>query len=108
MIRELAPGDEDQLEEFLTHHSETSMFLRSNLKKSGLKYQDHPYHGSYFASFTADNHINGVLAHFWNGNLMMQVETTDILKGLLKTLQSFSNLVLFVGLLGLILKQSGF
>lgn len=82
-IRALKKGDEALLEQFLKQHAETSMFLRSNLQHSGLGYQDSPYHGDYVASFNSHNQINGVIAHFWNGNIMMQTEDDFILDALL-------------------------
>jgi ribosomal protein S18 acetylase RimI-like enzyme len=70
-IRLLSPGDETALEGFLAHHPDSSMFLRSNLRRSGLTERDAPYHGTYIAAFEADA-IVGAVAHFWNGMLVVQ------------------------------------
>ncbi len=85
LIRRLQLGDEVALEQFLSLYPDTSMFLRSNLRASGLEYRDECYHGDYFASFRSEpskDTINGVLAHYWNGNVMMQAEDFDSLKQL--------------------------
>lgn len=71
-LRKLENGDEPLLELFLAEHAETSMFLRSNLRASGLAYRDRAYHGEYFASLRPDGAIEAVLAHYWNGNILMQ------------------------------------
>jgi len=81
-IRKLKLDDKTALEIFLKKHADTSMFLRSNLRHSGIGYQDKPFHGDYFASFDHSGHINGVLAHYWNGNIMMQSPDLDILTSL--------------------------
>jgi RimJ/RimL family protein N-acetyltransferase len=81
-IRRLKNGDESLVEAFLASHPETSMFLRSNLRVAGLAEEDAPYHGTYLASFTADGHINGVLARYWNKNIMMQAPDQDVLRSL--------------------------
>jgi uncharacterized protein len=70
-IRRLSPGDETALEAFLAHHPDSSMFLRSNLRRSGLSERDAAYHGTYFAAFAADAMV-GAVAHFWNGMLVVQ------------------------------------
>lgn len=71
------------INDYLDNHVETCMFIRSNLYHSGLGYQNTPYHGEYWASFDDANNINGVLVHYWNGNLMMQVENHGILESLI-------------------------
>jgi predicted GNAT family acetyltransferase len=83
-IRQLVPGDEDLLELFLSSHAETSMFLRSNLRVSGLLFEEKAYHGDYFGSFNAAGEIDGVIAHYWNGNVMVQAPTDSILSDLVE------------------------
>ncbi|MGI9408284.1 MAG: GNAT family N-acetyltransferase, partial [Hyphomicrobiaceae bacterium] len=83
-IRKLQPGDEDALENFLAGHPESSMFLRSNLRNSGLDYADAPYHGDYWSVFAVDDVIQGVLAHYWNGNIMIQAPDPAELDGLIQ------------------------
>lgn len=47
------------------------MFLLSNLAVSGIVEGDQPFQGSYVGDFDGE-HIVGVAAHYWNGNLMPQ------------------------------------
>ena len=70
-IRQLEPGDKALLEAFLLPRLETSMFLISNMRESGLKYDGKRYTGDYVAAFE-DDHIVAVMAHFWNGNVITQ------------------------------------
>lgn len=86
-IRKLQKGDEILLEKFLSNYAETSMFLRSNLRRSGLEYKDESFHGEYFGSFTKTGEINGVIAHYWNGNIMTQAIDENVLKQLIATFQ---------------------
>mgnify|MGYP000977021387 CR=1 FL=1 len=71
MIRQLVPGDEDTLEDFLLPRLETSMFLISNMRESGLEYTGERYTGDYVAAFEGDE-IVAVMAHFWNGIVITQ------------------------------------
>jgi uncharacterized protein len=68
----LAPGDEARLEAFLAGLAETSMFLRSNLRRAGLTFGGAPYEATYVASVDPAGRIDGVVAHAWNGNLLLQ------------------------------------
>lgn len=70
-IRQLVPGDEDTLEDFLLPRLETSMFLISNMRESGLEYNGERYTGDYVAAFEDDD-IVAVMAHFWNGIVITQ------------------------------------
>src|SRR5258708_5096452 len=70
-IRQLAAGDEATLEVFLRRHPASSMFLRSNLRRVGLVDEGQPYQASYMAAF-AGPAIIGVMAHCWNGMLLVQ------------------------------------
>lgn len=73
----------DELSSYLNHYQETTMFIRNNLYHSGITYQDAPFHGEYYGSFE-NNKINGVLAHYWNGNVMMQSENFSALSALVE------------------------
>lgn len=73
----------DELSSYLNHYQETTMFIRNNLYHSGITYQDAPFHGEYYGSFE-NNKINGVLAHYWNGNVMMQSENFSVLSALVE------------------------
>lgn len=70
-IRILEPGDEALVEEFLGVQIESSMFLLGNMRSSGLTDSGQPYEGTYAAKFDGEA-IVGVVAHFWNGNLIFQ------------------------------------
>lgn len=86
-IRQLRAGDEANLEIFLKSHMDESMFLRSNLYHSGLSYHDKPFHGEYFASFDDTKKITGVLAHYWNGNIIVQCPDFNVLRALVDIFQ---------------------
>jgi len=73
-IRILQPGDEATLEAFLLPRIESSMFLISNMRSSGLVDRGQPYEGTYAAAFEGGN-IVAVVAHYWNGNLVLQAPT---------------------------------
>lgn len=82
-IRQLIPGDQSKLEHFLRDYVETSMFIMSNVRASGLLYRDQHFHGDYYGFFNDDNNIQGVLVHYWNGNIMMQAKSVSILDRLI-------------------------
>jgi predicted GNAT family acetyltransferase len=71
MIRQLHPGDEAVLEAFLLPRLETSMFLISNMRESGLDYDGERFTGDYVAAFE-DGRMTAVMAHFWNGIVITQ------------------------------------
>ena len=71
MIRILKPGDEAALEAFLLPRVETSMFLIGNMRMAGLANRRAAYTGAYAAAFE-EEHIVGVVAHYWNDNLVLQ------------------------------------
>ena len=70
-IRILESGDESALETFLLPHAELSMFLIGNMRTSGLVDNGQAYTGTYAAAFEAER-IIGVVAHYWNQNLIFQ------------------------------------
>jgi RimJ/RimL family protein N-acetyltransferase len=70
-IRRLSPGDETALDAFLARHPDSSMHLRSNLRRVGLIDGTAPYQGAYVAAFDG-RAILGVVAHFWNGMIVVQ------------------------------------
>lgn len=84
-FEKLQAGQEVALETFLKSHAYTSMFLRGNLATSGLAGGDGPCHGDYLAALTSSNEIVGVLAHYWNDNIMMQCPELDVLDKLVET-----------------------
>lgn len=70
-LRVLVPGEEEVLEAFLRPRTETSMFLRGNLRAAGLGDAGEPLQGTYVAAFSGDS-ITAVAAHYWNGMLILQ------------------------------------
>ena len=70
-IRILNSGDEGALEDFLRPHIDSSLFLISNLRRAGLVDRGEPFEGTYFAA-EVDGRIAGVVAQFWQGNLVLQ------------------------------------
>ena len=70
-IRVLQPGDEAALEAFLLPRIETSMFLLGNMRAVGLVDGGGFLEGSYVAANDGDK-IVGVVAHYWNDNLIVQ------------------------------------
>lgn len=71
LMRMLKPGDEATLEAFLRPRLESSMFLLGNLREAGIVDGQERYQGLYVANFDRDQ-ICGVVAHYWNGNLLPQ------------------------------------
>lgn len=71
IIRILQPGDEKVLETFLLSCVESSMFLLGNMRASGLIHNGQAYSGTYAAAFE-DEQVTGVVAHYWNQNLVFQ------------------------------------
>jgi RimJ/RimL family protein N-acetyltransferase len=70
-IRVLQPGDEAALEAFLRPIVESSMFLLGNMRTAGLIDDGRRYAGTYVAALHG-REIVGVVAHYWNGNLVLQ------------------------------------
>ena len=69
--RPIEPFDWAQLDSFLLQHRDTSLFLRSNLRRSGLQFQPKSFHAHYVGAFDGIELI-GVAAHCWNGMLLVQ------------------------------------
>ena len=70
-IRVLQPGDAVALEAFLLPRIETSMFLLGNMRAVGLADGDEFMQGCYVAAWDGGE-IVGVVAHYWNNNLIVQ------------------------------------
>lgn len=70
-LRVLGPGDEAALRAFLAPHADSSLFLIANLAQAGIVDRDVPYAGAYAGRFE-DGALTGVVAHYWNGNLIFQ------------------------------------
>ena len=70
-VRVLRSGDEAALEAFLLPRIETSMFLLGNMRAAGLEDGGEHLQGTYVAAFDGER-IVGVVAHYWNDNLILQ------------------------------------
>lgn len=82
-VRALVTGDLDAMNRFLAGHVESSMFLLGNARAEGLAYSGRPRSAEYWGAFAADGALRGVLAHCWNGNLLLQAPDSEALAGLL-------------------------
>src|SRR5688572_27477956 len=71
IVRILDATDEFLFDAFLTKHSDSSMFLRANARRVGLVYRAEPYHATYVGAFR-ERTLAGVLAHCWNGMVLVQ------------------------------------
>lgn len=70
-IRLLLTGDEPAVEAFLRPHLASSLFLLGNMRLVGLVDNGDRYQGTYVAAFE-DGRIAGIVAHYWNGNIILQ------------------------------------
>lgn len=70
-IRLLGAGDEALLETFLSRHADSSMFLRSNLRRGGIAYAGRTFQANYLGALDGDALV-GVIAHHWNGVVIVQ------------------------------------
>jgi predicted GNAT family acetyltransferase len=85
-VRQLVPGDEAALEAFLEPRLAFSMLLLGNLRRSGLENASLPFHGLYVAALE-NGEITAVVAHYWNGNLVLQAprHTAELVQAALHT-----------------------
>jgi RimJ/RimL family protein N-acetyltransferase len=68
----LEPGQEPPLERFLAARPDTTMFLRSNLRASGLaRDAGRPFEGTYAAAWDGGE-IVAACAVYWNGKLLVE------------------------------------
>ena len=74
MLRLLTPADQPALESFLSEYPAATMFLRSNLRASGVGEGDGPFHGIYAARFDGE-HITDVAAQFWTDKIILFAPT---------------------------------
>lgn len=66
-----------KIDAFLAKHADSSMFLRSNLARSGLVNGDQPFQGAYAVARNGNGEIRGVAAQYWSGLVVLQVPTDD-------------------------------
>lgn len=72
MLERVRPGQEPELQAFLTEHAVTSMFLRGNLERFGLTPSDHP-HSTTFYAWRPAGAIEAAFGCTNDGYLMCQV-----------------------------------
>lgn len=82
-IRLLKNQDTQVLEEYLAPHKAECMFIYSNLKATGIEYGGSDFEGEYFGYFDINDRLQGVIVHYWNGNVMMHSEDHDVLEKLI-------------------------
>ncbi|MSP49412.1 MAG: GNAT family N-acetyltransferase [Alphaproteobacteria bacterium] len=70
-VRQLVPGDDLMISDFLEERADSSMFLRANLRRSGLIDSGTPYGGTYVGAM-AGSRVEAVAALYWNGFLSIQ------------------------------------
>lgn len=69
--RLLGTEDVTLLEDFLREHRDSSMFLRSNLRRAGIEDHGQRFQATYAGAFRSGKLV-GVAAHGWNGLLLLQ------------------------------------
>ncbi|SOB93127.1 GNAT family N-acetyltransferase [Thalassospira xiamenensis] len=82
--RKLQDGDLHALDAFLATHAETSMVLRSNLRKIGMNRRHHPLSGCYYGEVSADGAVTAVLTIFGNGKVFVQTGGKPVPRGLIE------------------------
>jgi len=86
-FRPIEAFDATELDAFLREHRDTSIFIRSNVFRSGLQFQPKPFHAHYVGAFQGAK-LLGVAAHCWNG--MLLVEAADHTGELAKACVAYS------------------
>ncbi|WP_010298036.1 GNAT family N-acetyltransferase [Candidatus Odyssella thessalonicensis] len=78
-IKKLKQSHFDEMDTFLAVYNDTSMFLRSNVRKGGFTLkQGQAYSADYYGYFE-EGILQGVVALCWNGSLLCQVADPNIL-----------------------------
>ncbi len=62
----------------------------SNLERAGIEDHNQRFQGLWFGAFDAHDNLEGVAAHFWNNNILMQCPDPHILIPLLDALRAAS------------------
>ncbi|MEM7582063.1 MAG: GNAT family N-acetyltransferase [Acidobacteriota bacterium] len=70
-IEILRDGNQERLEDFVRPHIDSSLFLLNNSRRVGLIDSGQLFEGTYYAA-VADDRIVGVIAQYWQGNLVLQ------------------------------------
>jgi ribosomal protein S18 acetylase RimI-like enzyme len=72
-----SPAQQGAIEAFLMPRMTSSSILLSNMRSVGLVFEGKRYQGDY-ALALEDGEVAGVIAHYWNGMLMLQAPTWHI------------------------------
>lgn len=78
-VRKLGNQDHATLKKFLEPFQGKALFLLNNMSVAGLDYTGQTYGGEYWACFNSSGKITSVLAHYWNGNIIVQSDHIDSL-----------------------------
>ncbi len=70
-LRVLEPGDEALADAFLARFADSSLTLRSNIRRAGLVNHGAPFQGTYAAALE-DGEITALAGHEWNGRILLQ------------------------------------
>jgi uncharacterized protein len=70
-VRLLSIADLAKVEAFLALHADSSMFLRANVRRAGLEYEDRQFQATYVGAFR-DGALVAMAAHCWNGIILLQ------------------------------------
>jgi RimJ/RimL family protein N-acetyltransferase len=84
-IRLLTSADYAVLDAFLQKYTATSMFLRSNARDAGLDDRGGIFQASYLGAFEGGELV-GMIAHCWNGRVLMQSPDLGVLEKLYRAL----------------------
>ena len=87
-VKALGTNDRGKVQDYLSPHKISCMFLCHNLQHSGIGYQNAPFHGDYWGCFNGNTQqVCGVMAHYWNGNVMMFADSQSALQALVQTVK---------------------
>lgn len=82
--RLLRSQDTQILKNYLAPHMAECMFIVSNLQAAGIDYRGADFEGEYFGYFNINDQLQGVIVHYWNGNVMMHAQDHDVLDKLIE------------------------
>jgi hypothetical protein len=86
-IRLLKNQDIQVLEGYLAPQKAECMFIYSNLKAADIDYSGSDFEGEYFGYFDTHDELQGVIVHYWSGNVMMHARDHDVLENLISHLK---------------------
>lgn len=95
MLRIARDGDLPAIDAYLAERADTCMFLRSNLRAVGLRWDGGRYQAQYALAWDGDA-VVGVIGHAWNGMLLIQSDApvaalvTEVVRHSGRTVAGFS------------------